>query len=143
MPVEAGSADGHRSGAIKLPVCGIRDSSQIHRMVVDAVVVIKKLFPTYRIYFGGSPPISVRLGCVWVRRLFDSAISNNKEKSRAKLRCLKDTLNILPLFVGLKDDCPPFDNEIFNGESIMPIRAPRQGCYSPNQTKSIFALRCT
>ena len=37
-----GSADGHQSGAIKLPVCGIRDSSQIHRMVVDAVVVIKK-----------------------------------------------------------------------------------------------------
>jgi len=92
MPVEAGSASGHRSGAIKLLVCGLCDSSQIHRMIVDAVVVIK-LFPTYRTYFGSSPPIFVRLGFVWTRRLFDSATSNSKEKSGAKLLCLKDTLN--------------------------------------------------
>ena len=46
ISVEAESADGHRSGAIKLLICGICDSSQIHRMIVSAVDVIKKLFPT-------------------------------------------------------------------------------------------------
>ena len=95
MPVEARPADGHRRGAITLLVCGIRDSGQIQRMVVDAIVVIKKLFPTYRMDFGGSPPMSVRLGFAWARRLlFDSATSNNKDKSAANFLCLKEALNI-------------------------------------------------
>jgi hypothetical protein len=119
MPVEAGSADGHRSGAIKLLVCGICDSSQIHRIIVSAVVVIKKTVSDVQKYTSGVP-----LGYLFVWVSFgrqDYSIvrpSNSKEKGRAKLLCLKGTLN------------PDFAVE---GES-------KQGASPPQRTQWAYAF---
>jgi hypothetical protein len=55
MPVEARSADGYRRGTISLLVCGVPDSGQIQRMVVDAVVVIKETVSDVENGFWGFP----------------------------------------------------------------------------------------
>jgi hypothetical protein len=50
--------------------------------------------------------MSVRLGLVWARTLFDSATKNSKAKNAANFLWLKEALNIKLSFVELTTDWP-------------------------------------